>query len=369
MTPNMTEFEEKLVRSLREMPAEWTPACLPEETLWDFAEQGGKHPDAINLIRHIVSCGYCSQGYLAMKETLALRRQLALSEETERTPEPSSGGWERLLLFLKAPPVLPRFALGAGALAGVAILLLLLWPQWRLSRQTQVALEKEKKAHAETRRLLASAREGSQNGTSESSAPTLFPTDPKSVEPPRSKLAPLQESRVTLGGDEQNTIVLLRPNGTFVPSLRPLFVWKLEKTPPEVSARIRGYKVTIVNVNNMEDVVTFSVEAPKGAPQEVFGQIPPDKPALKPGGAYRWSVSALPGPDANDEALNLPRSSPHQETRFRVLTASEMGRLGKILTQFGALDDAEQALEADPEDVNVRKTLENVRKMRRRPAP
>ena len=134
--PTLTEFEAKLAQSLREAPAQPTPACYDEETLWEFAEQGGKHLDALNLIRHISSCAYCTQGYFAMQEMRQLRGLLPASEESEVAAEAGSEGhvptwWERLQAFMRTPQVRFRFQLGGMGLAGAgaAAMLLLFWPR------------------------------------------------------------------------------------------------------------------------------------------------------------------------------------------------------------------------------------------------
>lgn len=369
--PALTEFESKLAKSLKEAPAEWTSACCSEDTLWDFAEQGGKHAEALNLIRHISSCAYCTQGYLTMKETLQLQRQLSASvtpepELTSPPPQNPVPTWqERLQSFLQASRVRSRLQLAGMALAGAAIMLLLLGPRLQgLNRQQEVARQAQKELQATrqalemeqktTRQLLASARTESNNRTMES-----FPTsDTIKI------LEALKSRSATMGTADNNAIQLLSPRGTEVSSLRPLLVWKLVKPIPEASK----YEITIVNAQTQEEHVltrdahtqndrVLTTDKPRASQQEFALQIPAS--LLKPATKYRWSI------EVKDSKNVLLASSPlNEETFFRTPTASEMGQLGQDYARMGALEDAEEALSADLQSASSRRTLERVRKLR-----
>jgi hypothetical protein len=381
MTPDQTEFEEKLVRALKEMPAEWTPACFPEETLWEFAERGGEHPDAMNLIRHIPSCGYCSQGYLAMKEALRLRKQLADSEQTE--PEPTPNGWERLRVFLKAPKVRSRLSLSGMALAGAAVMLLLLLPglsqrtqrlqkaeesarrhqqdSTRKSQQIQAVqaeLEQQKKETAKMK-ALASARAGNHPPQPPTQTPDL----------PYERLRAVNRPRASAGSAEQNTITLLDPAGTSALHLRPVFGWKLEHAIPEVSEAIGRYEIKIVNTTTGKVIPVPDIEVAAGT-QEVSWRIPSGK--LKPATEYIWSVYAHP-PKKNKRAEDeIAKSAPDQEIRFYTPTEAEMGENGRLLAQRGNLYEAELALEEDPKNPRSVKLLNEIRDLRKslqKPSP
>lgn len=357
-SPTLTEFEAKLARSLEEAPAEWTPACCSEDTLWDFAEQGGKYPDALNLIRHISSCAYCTQGYLAMKGTLQLRQQLSSSETSEQAApspleKPLPNWQERLHSFLQAFRVRSRLQLGGMALAGAAVMLLLLGPRLKestrqeaLTRQaekelqvTKQALEKEKQI---TRQLLASARTENTNRQLES-----LPT-PDTMQ----MLESLKSHNTTMGASDSAPIQLVYPRGKKVGSLWPVLVWRLQRPISEASK----YEISIINSQTQEEHVLARDQA-NASQQEVAMQIPYSM--LKPATKYRWSIEVK---DA--KGVLLASSSPNEETFFLTPSAAEMGQLGRDYARMGALEDAERALSADLQSASSRRTLQKVRRLR-----
>ena len=134
-----TPLEEKLAAALRSLPSVWTPEC-PEPTTWlDWIEQGDACPDAAFLAKHLFTCGYCWQEYDALRETLALGREIAAEQEGKQsakpevmpappmaTPAPTERKRFRWPAFFPARPLPLAFAVAALLLllSGVKIVIL-----------------------------------------------------------------------------------------------------------------------------------------------------------------------------------------------------------------------------------------------------
>ena len=440
----LREFEQKLARSLREAPAKPTPDCFPEDTLWDFAEQGGKHPDAVDLIRHISSCAYCTQGYFAMKEMLQLRQQLPALAKAGQGVTPPAGAsvpnwWKRLHTLLQTPPMRSRVQFGGMALAGGAVTLLLVWPRLTqkpllappdadLTRSLHQSEEDQRHLQAEIAQKSQQAKTEKQQGqeTLEKQQQTIqqlwqasgkktasyaprtslilptpvtfppsrnprissatdskgnfvyvIPVDPKesrSLRASRLALPTLLASLAktdgkTMGAPGEEPILLLRPGGTFVSSLRPTFAFK---AVPQASK----YKLTCIPQKSKAnaDPISYTIPAdPKASPSTVVWGIPSDLPVLEAATTYTWTVEAL---DAQDNTLAV--SSRHEEVLFRTLTVAEMEEIerkrkqyanapllmGVLYARLGVLEEAERAfsqdLKANPANTMARRMLRQV---------
>ena len=391
--------EAKLAAVWRNGPAEWTEACIDPETISALVDRGRLLNGSQALFDHISGCDYCLRQYSDEQDAIKLARQ------TQRRP-----GWNRISRFFTGP------AIGwsaRGALVGVAATLILMallvrntsnWASQSAMRSLrseqeasklrseanrsqallaeaqaresdlQIRLANLNRSLENERKALAVARSSNRqrNGTGSQAGDKRF-ANRTTTSPPNDRVAPVSTLPFDIlrdlyrprnvAGNAEDAIQLDMPRGEVVPSLRPIFVWRLERSrvAPEERRRIAKYLVRIVDPQDLNHPLEFSVPAAPESDQPVIGQPSADRP-LKPDHVYRWNVYALPaGADAID--VQIASASTKEYTLFRTPTEAQIAQLGEQYKAIGALGPAESSL-ATSKVAASRRSLEAIRKFR-----